>query len=265
MPQEYQHPAFKPLADNTILWRYMDDYKFAHMLQESRMWMTRIPDLALADGYEGTIPTGETEWWNTKAQEASSESERLTYLHNRDFMSRFVGSARENWFVSCWTIRDQECPRMWKEYTKSPSSVAVRSTYGRLRAALPSFIEIGTVGYIDYGVDRITDHTSELNIYHRVMHKHRPDFEWEQEMRVFGDINGSDELPWIKEARACHFAKSDNPNIRVLLPCLELSSLIEAVVFHPHATNPYREQVERMSSGAGLPAPISSELKNING
>lgn len=262
MSQEYQHPAFKAVPDSTVLWRYMDDYKFVHLLQEARMWMTRIPDLS--DTYEGTIPIGETEWWNRKAQEAGSENERLTYIHNRDFMSGFVCAARENWFVSCWTIRDVEYPRMWKEYTKSPSSVAVRSSYGRLRAALPSFVEMGRVGYIDYGAERIEDETSELNIYHRVMHKHRPDFEWEREMRVFANINGPSEAPWVQEARACHFAKSDNPNIRVLLPCVDLSQLIEAVVLHPLSTKEYRQQVSEMCLGASLPAPISSELTSID-
>jgi hypothetical protein len=40
-----QHPAFTSLAAEATVWRYMDDFKFRWLVQERRLWMTRLPDL----------------------------------------------------------------------------------------------------------------------------------------------------------------------------------------------------------------------------
>ncbi|TAL01558.1 MAG: hypothetical protein EPO08_09890 [Rhodospirillaceae bacterium] len=223
----------------------MDHFKLEWLLTEKRLWMTRLPDLT--DKLEGSVPVGETAWWDLKIRDATSATEQSVYTHNRDFMARFVQTWREHWFVNCWTIRNDENERMWKEYTASPRSIAIRSSYARLRASLPSFVNLGLVNYIDYGSQRIEG----MNLYERVMHKHRPDFEWEQELRAMADVAGPEDAPWVKEARENHFEQIANPSLRFLAPPLDLAGLIDQVVVHPLSDPKYLEEIKALC-GAGV-------------
>jgi hypothetical protein len=47
-------------------------------------------------------------------------------------------------------MNDQESAAMWKLYALTDQSIAIRSTYSRLKAALPVDVYLGVVKYIDY-------------------------------------------------------------------------------------------------------------------
>jgi hypothetical protein len=78
-----------------------------------------------------------------------------------------------------------ESDAMWKLYASQGGSIALQSTYRRLREVLPPEVLVGKIRYIDYRRTSIP----ELNALHRCMHK-RKAFAHEKELRavVFGDL-----------------------------------------------------------------------------
>jgi hypothetical protein len=63
-------------------------------------------------------------------------------------------------YVNCWHLGEFESYPMWKTYANSLGSIAIRSTYGKLKESLPSTFTIGKVDYFDL------ENISEIN--HRV-------------------------------------------------------------------------------------------------
>ncbi len=53
-------------------------------------------------------------------------------------------------FINCWNIGDDESARMWAEYTTSPESVTISTSFGRLTKLLPTNeLIISRVKYVD--------------------------------------------------------------------------------------------------------------------
>ena len=69
---------------------------------------------------------------------------------NRAKLSAFAKGFKGHYYVSCWHINQHENDAMWKAYTCSSRSVAIRTTFAALRTCLPSYVDIGIVRYLDY-------------------------------------------------------------------------------------------------------------------
>ena len=149
MNDEYQHPAFpQPHHPDVALWRYLDYSKFEWLLESKRLFMPSAE--FLGEPLEGTEPVGNSIWWREKARLAETDKQREIIQRNQEKLSAFAKAFRNHYYVSCWHMNENENNRMWHEYTKSPESVAVKTTYSELHALLPDYIEIGVVRYIDY-------------------------------------------------------------------------------------------------------------------
>jgi hypothetical protein len=138
---------------------------------------------------------------------------------------------------------------MWKLYADSSDSVAVRTTYAKLRSALPAYVELGLVRYVDYAVDRLPT----LNMLEYITHKSKV-FEREQELRAVAMhpvVEGFDQ----QHFRTNHFEAEDNPEFRVFAPPVELSEIIESTFVHPEASEPFFQEVRSLYADHGLPIP----------
>lgn len=209
-----------------------------------------MPNAAhLGNSLEGTQPTGDSNWWQSLAHCAASEEGRRTVEHNRELISRFAAAFRTRYYVSCWHLNETVNPEMWNLYAGSPKSVAVRTTVAKLRAALPVYVDIGMVRYIDYAVDRLPT----LNMLEYVTHKNKL-FEYERELRAVAMHPVVENLAQ-QHFRAHHYQADDNPACRVFAPPIEVAVLVDSVFVHPEATEFFVEEVRSLCQKRGLPIP----------
>lgn len=76
-------------------------------------------------------------------------------------------------------MNEYESAAMWKLYSKTNESIAIETTYCKLKNVLPNDIMIGKVRYIDFEKDTI----NPTNVFNSFLHK-RKSFEHENEVRI---------------------------------------------------------------------------------
>jgi hypothetical protein len=248
MVERVHHPAFpQPANPDAAIWRYLTRSKFEWMVNEGRLFM---PSAAhLGDPLEGTQPKGNSNWWQSLADQAASEEQSRTIEHNRQLISRFAAAFRTRYYVSCWHVNEAINPEMWKLYADNPDSVAVRTTLAKLRTALPAYVDIGLVRYIDYAIDRLPT----LNMLEYITHKSKL-FEHERELRAVAMhpvVEGLDQ----QHFRTNHFEGEENPAFRVFAPPIGLAGLVDSFFVHPKAPDPFLEEVRSLCREHELAIP----------
>lgn len=249
MDNEYKHPSFPQPEDiSAIIWRYMDDKKFKWLLDCGRLFMPSVD--RFDDEQEGTRPKGDNQWWAKEASKASSDVQRRIIEHNHKLLSNFVNKFRPNYYVSCWHMSPSENRKMWCQYVKGPESVAIWTTYAALREALPNYVEIGTVRYIDY----LTERVPRMNTFEYIMHK-RVCFSWEREVRAVAF------LPTLREPGTENLFESKcTKGFRVYAPKINIGELIQGIVLHPEASAVFESEIKELCAKNGLPCPLRSSL-----
>lgn len=256
MDDQYQHPAFPQPDDlNVNLWRYLDVEKFDWLVSCGRLFMPTAD--RLGDPLEGTRPDGDLEWWRRKAENATSEDQRRIIEQNLELLSRFAIAFRSNYYVSCWHMNQSENAKMWRCYTKSPSAVAIRTTYRELRASLPSYVEIGLVRYIDYATTRLPT----FNMFDYIMHKDIC-YSFEREVRAVALQPATAELG-LSHFEQHFFQKEESPKFHVFAPPVDVATLLHEAILHPDATPTFGETVRELCSEASLPNPKPSSFTKM--
>jgi hypothetical protein len=134
---------------NATLWKYMDLPEFLYLLQEKRLWFTRM-DL-LGDPFEGSIETRVLDnlpLAGTPDMPAAAKPtiERL----QRQVLRNFIRTQKMSSFISCWTEEQRELMALWRSYKRSDFSLAIKTTYSTLRDQLPGYVLLGKVFYTDF-------------------------------------------------------------------------------------------------------------------
>lgn len=254
MPACTEHPEFpQPDEPTATLWRYMDWMKFEQLVSTSRIVMPSAD--RLGDHREGTIAKGQSDWWDTQIANATSDEQRATLLHNRDFIGEMAQAFRDHYYVSCWHRNEHENSAMWSCYTTTPKSVAIQTQYDLLVDALPTYAFVGNVRYMDYSLIR----QSSMNMLEMIMHKDVC-FNFEQETRavVFAPTAEHEEIAHFRDN---HFTLEGDGSFRCTAPTVRLARLIKAVVLHPKASMEFSERVAELCAKNGLPAPTASKIK----
>jgi hypothetical protein len=252
MPAITDHPEFpQPESQNATLWRYLDWGKFEWLVSNGRLFMPSAD--RLGDHWEGTIPQGQSQWWNQRIAEATGEEQRATLLRNRDLLQRTAHRFRGHFYVSCWHRNEHENHAMWGSYTSDSESVAIKTQYNRLAAAVPDYVHMGNVRYIDYSVER----PPSMNMFEVIMHKDAY-FAFEQETRIVvlappGNI----------EQFAQHFAKNTfmldgDETFRFFAPEIPVHQLLSGIVMHPKANAKFTDKVVALCEKHRLPQPVPS-------
>lgn len=247
------HPAFsEPEDKETLLWRYQDFSKFEWLANEKRLFMPNAA--SLGDPLEGTQPPGYDNWWASIAESAATAAERETIEHNRDLIVRFAAAFRTRYYVSCWHMNPAENREMWGKYTTSPDSVAIQTTYKKLRAGLQPYVGMGMVRYIDYSIDRLPT----LNMFEYITHKNQY-FAYENELRAVAMHPILENLD-REHFQKSHFQSEDKPTLLVYAPPIDLS-MIETVVVHPDASPNFFNKVTDLCQQSGITAPGLSKFR----
>lgn len=168
------HECFTPLADETMIWRYMNFCKFQSILETESIWFSRSDKFS--DKFEAT-PT----------KKNKEEEARRIIIENRHEKpwnltdTTIIDLLPQHFGVSCWHINDSENRRMWDDYIPEKEGIAIQSTFGRLKESIvdKTPVYLGKVNYIDYNNAEIEG----WNYFNYVLTKSKAEFEWESEVR----------------------------------------------------------------------------------
>lgn len=134
------------------VWRYIDLSKLIDFLQTGSLHFATAS--TLGDPYEGAYPLG-----SKIARENAIRAGDPKYpqeLIDMELKNEIINN-RNGAYINCWHASAIESAAMWKLYATGGGSVALQSTYNKLRDAVPSAIEdnswslcIGCVDYLNY-------------------------------------------------------------------------------------------------------------------
>ncbi len=118
----------------TIVWRYMDNWKFVNLIKQQELYLCR-GDRLLQDRFEGTYSRQhmlETDRWTEKLENKGVLKKNMT----EKFKKQRQGN-RQKFYINSWCMYAHDLDLMWKAYTKTKvgeSAVAIQSRVSRLVA-----------------------------------------------------------------------------------------------------------------------------------
>ena len=169
------HPTCVTPSDDAVLWRYTELVKFIDLLENRRLWFTRLD--RPGDPREGCLTDLELRQLRDAASPENAEA-HLRAVHQ---------TLRQETFVNCWTER-AESMALWDLHAQSPGGLVIKSTVGRLKQTIndvPDRIYIARVEYIDWATAPWPN-----NVFGRYVRKVRA-FEHEKEVRLMIWLPGS--------------------------------------------------------------------------
>lgn len=200
----------KPLAPNTMVWKYLDLSKFLDLLLHKQLFMARSDKFE--DQYEGTF-----------SEPTFVEIQKLSE-HKPEFLE-YYKNHRKNVVISSWHINDHESFAMWQIFTKSKEGIAIQSTVDKIQKALAlehDFEQhIGKVNYIDYK----TQHIPFDDAFFPFLYK-RKSFIYEKEVRIITD--------------ASHSKDEIHEGLKI---DVDVEKLISKIYIHPKSENWYKKLI----------------------
>jgi len=250
------HPAFPQPADpDTTLWRYMDLPKFSSCLEFGRLYMPTAAEFR--DDLEGTVPSANAAWWEAQIAAAMSDEQRGILASNRNKLAGLAGMFGRNSYISCWRMDEAETPTMWPIYTSGAPAVAIKTTCAKLRAALPGYVEMGMVTYIDYATEMLPP---MANMYTYLMHKDAGRFRIENEFRAIA-LPPHESNPAAHAEFLANFFEHPNTGTKIYAPAIRFSELVDALVMHPEIDATNKRMVRDLCPQYGLPLPSHSAAR----
>ena len=248
LSEQTDHPAFpQPYDPDVYVWRYLSFPKYVSLLEERSLYFATAD--TLGDPYEGAASHANKQLRpNVDAHAISrfgtTPEKWQAYLDSKGARNQ---SWRQWFFVNCWHLNSHESEAMWQLYVPHSHGVAIRTRHGKLVDALPEYIHIGKISYIDYEKQWMPEGT----LFHRYMHK-RKSFSHESEVRaMFAD------LPTVRDpSSGTHFLTQEaNPNGGRYV-AIDLEALVESVLIAPTAPAWFRKVVEAVTLRYELTFPI---------
>lgn len=245
-----------PPRDDDRVWRYMELAKFLAVLQRRRLFLPNVP--SLRDKFEGSLTESEHRRRSgMRALVAYSPVRNQTSLPalrglggTQDQANLAISLAdrkkaptrrepsRDQVFVSCWYVSNDESEAMWRLYGAGLGTVAVTTTFGDLKQALcqhEAYLVFSRVAYI-LGTREAEDQRSgPLGLFFRKL----PSFVHEQELRILAHTD-----PGASEPPSCAGRKGVGQRDGGLALAVRLSSLVQSVIAAPNSP-PWVHQVIR--------------------
>lgn len=173
-PEDFPNP-------NTTIWRYMDLDKFLSLISNESLYFVNA--LRLNDEFEGSLSQHEI-----KELEDNYRS-TIGYIQDESRIEEYVEENREvrkkekeDYVINCWHMNESESAAMWKLYSTSKRSIAIKSSINRLMNSLSNIdfeIHLGKVRYIDFKKDK---QTIKYPVYRFIYKRHS--FDYEKEFRA---------------------------------------------------------------------------------
>lgn len=135
-------------SDAESVWRYMDLAKYLSMLQEQALHLA--PLSSFEDPFEGSSPY-HASLTSVLDSQLAAGTINPEFAQQAGAMSQIVRRLTlDRTYVSCWHLSEHESDAMWKLYSTSSGSIAIKTSCRELRMALPSDAKFGKVNYVDF-------------------------------------------------------------------------------------------------------------------
>lgn len=261
MPADTQHPAFsQPTDAATPIWRYMDLAKYIALLNTQSLHFSRLDKLG--DPFEGSLSKAEYKRLQELAEQGEKKGDLPVEWRGRyfDILMGSTRCARREIYVSCWHMNAAESEAMWRIYSTSAFAVAIKTTYAKLRDALPSVWSpkehvgpfMGTVEYMDHHAEEIPTG----NGFHAVMHK-RLAFAHERECRaVIWRAGPASRSQLASEEELAAHPQSISVEV-------DLTQMIEKVIVSPLAPEWFIDTVVSSTEKFGYQIPVESSSLSL--
>jgi len=161
------HPSFETPNPDTIIWRYLDLWKFLDLLDNKQLYLARADKFE--DTFEGRIPLREVR--------ELDETHNLKQLD--DFSERAI---KKSTYISSWSMESSEMYSLWKIYSDYRSAIAIKSTVGRLIDSVKNDKKDQYVGLVKY-INPKPPYTFSGNFFQLFLEK-RKYFKFENEVRI---------------------------------------------------------------------------------
>jgi hypothetical protein len=166
------HPNFvSPMEENERIWRYIDLAKFISILDKRALYFTRSD--RFNDKFEGSY------------SKFNKENRHIVYKNDErisKLIPEIAKDMRKFVFINSWHINSFESAAMWNIYSRINESIAIQSTFKRLKESFNNNskkIYIGKVNYADYDAEWIP----EDNVLNPFLYKMKS-FQHENELRA---------------------------------------------------------------------------------
>jgi hypothetical protein len=232
------NPLLNVAGGDITIWRYLDLWKFASLLEKRALFFSRLDHLD--DPFEGDYSTAT---YMQPPTDYSGWPSDLRTIHESSIpsdLSHAAEAQREELYVNCWHMNDFESDAMWRLYVHDGAGIAIRSTVRRLQRCFhpaPGTQHLGRVVYLDYERDLIPVPAREAPFWPALCK--RVTYEGERECRAL-----------VHEPRpSALYDRVGDKGIHV--PC-DLSALIAGLYVAPAAKTACMETVNDLLSRAGL-------------
>ncbi len=177
------------LEKKSIIWRYIDFWKYEDMLKKKSLYFCRAD--ILSDKFEGSLSIKEVEQRKDQFYDLVKYSPKLNPEQANKDMTEEHKKQKLGSYLNCWHINNDESATMWESYVKDNEGVAIRSTCEKIHETLRVVDEnlgISKVRYIDYD-NEVFYHKTEYpiesyNLLVPLLHK-RIEYKSENEFRIY--------------------------------------------------------------------------------
>lgn len=232
----YEHPDLVIPPDGTVIWRYMDLWKFERMLSRGGIFFSRA-DKQQSDKVEGEYPpamVAEFERRFKRGIRSEADGANCTFLEwhkQKEIPSRLI---------SCWSTGGESRKR-WRKYTSSTQSFAIRSTVERLKNCFrdKSTEPVVWIGKVRYGEEenRLPESRFRWNINYMLypFFAKKECYRWEGEIRATVNIA---------------LSKQDEPKGCYVMG--DLFGLINSLWIHPQSPAGFKDEAVNVLSSSDL-------------
>lgn len=199
----------KEKLQETYLWRYISLPKFLDLITTQEIYFATNSQLITGDPYEGALPfftdflfnfDNEHETFINNLVNDSKELQPFLEKIQTKGLSLKVNNIRDNTFINCWHINDDENYLMWQSYAPESGAVAIVTDICSLIEAIDTDIEINAIPIIynskDFNQtvpDRKSEDEQELKNLVKLSSLYKKEFfKGENELRLiyqFGNTN----------------------------------------------------------------------------
>lgn len=227
----------------------MDLSRYLDVAARGRLFFSRQDKFR--DTYEGAIPSLSRRALAMQSEQIEAENRKSTELIGvkkrppsmEVQMMTFLEGVRRRTFISCWHMNIGESAAMWDLYGRDGSAIALKTSYNKLRDALPSHVYLGMVRYIDFEEDFF----NLDNAMNPVMHKRRS-FEHEKEVRAV--ISNLFDIPenYAKDYELTEFG--------LTIP-FDLNASVDEIHLSPDAKHWFVRLLQETNAKLGITPPLT--------
>ncbi|HDR7625125.1 TPA: DUF2971 domain-containing protein [Bacillus mycoides] len=242
------------IEEDAKLWRYMDFAKLVSLLSNESLYLCRSDKFR--DVFEGRLFGLENVKKILENQKLSGGKGFVFGSYDEYSKVKLATSdfSRENVFINCWHLNEEQSAAMWDLYVKSGEGIAVQTTFGRIKRSLDCCgkdIYIGKVEYIDHKKRENFVGDKILPFFTK-----RLSFKHEEEVRVV--YSALDEKGFWDDTTK--YEDMHGINLKV-----DLNELIESIYISPDAPSWFASVVEVILEKFNIDAKvIHSKLYELN-